>query len=50
MNKNKNEEIIKENIIKIIMQQKINNKIIDDSHKIIDDIDVTMKMIFITSQ
>ena len=46
MSKNKNEEIIKEDIIKNIMQQKrLNNKIIDDSDKIIDDSDNDNKII-----
>ena len=46
MNKNKNEEIIKENIIKNIMQQKrLNNKITDDSDKIIDESDNDIKII-----
>ena len=40
MNKNKNEEIIKENIMKkCYTAKKLNNKIIDDSDKIIDDSD-----------
>ena len=45
MNKNKNEEIIKENIIKILCSKKVNNKIIDDSDKIIDDNDNDNKII-----
>ena len=40
MNKNKNEEIIKKNIIKkYYTAKKLNNEIIDDSDKIIDDSD-----------
>ena len=45
MNKNKNEEIIKENIIKILCSKKVNNKIIDDSDKIIDYNDNDNKII-----
>ena len=46
MNKSKNEEIIKENIIKkYYVAKKLNNKIIDDCDKIIDDSDNNNKII-----